>query len=144
MSNTIVAHPETGQPVREVKSYVELDRAQLEQEVTQNQTDLDQLIAAKTAEFQATLENDADVQAARSAVEDSKSELEAYDQLAPVASDAAGEEGTSSENETDGEAGDGSDGTDEPAADPGVDNEPEVAEEATEEEESSEETSEDY
>lgn len=121
MSEKIVAHPETGLPAREVKTYIELDREQLEQEVKANEADLEELVSTKRAEFEASLDEDEDVKTARSAVQDSKSELEVYDQLAPVADSGAGEEGTSSEVSSDDEAGDESDAVDESEGDSGED-----------------------
>jgi hypothetical protein len=118
MSNeVIVLHPETGVPALEVKSYVELDREQLEQEVKENEVELEDLVASKLAEFEATLNEDPEVKAARSAVEDSKSKLAVYDELAPQQSDTTGD-GASSSVESDEEAGDGStDGSSEPSED---------------------------
>lgn len=77
MPRNIVKHPETGQPAEEVvtKSYVALDLTQLEAEVLDNEAALNDLLAQRRAQFEETLNNDPEVQAARSAVEDSKSDL---------------------------------------------------------------------
>lgn len=96
----IIAHPETGRPARVVESYIELDEAQLRQELVDNQADLDELLATKRAEFEEKLDNDPDVKTARSAVEDSKSELDQYESVASQPADATPEEGAGSEDES--------------------------------------------
>jgi hypothetical protein len=118
MSETIVKHPETGLPAREVKTYIELDREQLEQELEDNQADLDELLATKRSEFEASLDEDPDVKAARSAVQNSKSELSVHDKLTSEPTDNAGEAGAVSAVESDEEAGDEPDGSDGSEADP--------------------------
>lgn len=105
---TIVAHPKTGQPVREVKSYIDLDREQLVQEVKDNEAELEAVLADKRLAFEESLAHDEDVKAARSAVEDSKSELATYDSIASEPQHESPEEGAGGEDESDESAGDGS------------------------------------
>jgi hypothetical protein len=116
-NSTIVQHPETGKPVREVVSYEDLDLIQLQQDVLDKEAALNKLIADKKDAFEASLEEDADVQAARRAVSECKSELDVFKDIEGQRSDDTGEEESGSEVAADVEAGPGSSDVIESSAD---------------------------
>lgn len=99
MSQNIVAHPETGQPVLQQVSYVEIERANLEQEVAAKQAELDALTSEQQS-HEALAAEIADRKAkAEAALEDSKSNVSSYDAIAGVTPVETPAEGASSETE---------------------------------------------
>lgn len=100
MPRTFVPHPETGQPVEVVTSYVSAERDQLAQEVAQAEVQVEQHtneVAQLEEQLSAAAERKAQAEAA---LEESKSGLASYDSIAPQQSDAAAEpEGGSGEAE---------------------------------------------
>lgn len=101
----LVKHPETGQPVYELTSYQEVERGQLEADVTAKQSELDN--AARELEEATALvtERTERKTKAEEALEDSKRNVAAYDEIAPQPESNEGSEGASSESENANEEG---------------------------------------
>lgn len=92
-TSKIVAHPDTGQPVKEVTtvSFEDIERTNLENEVNDRQNRVNDL----QAEVEAKQKELSDAQVA---LEDSKSNLGSYDQIAPQPANDQGSEGAGGEN----------------------------------------------
>lgn len=115
MPRKFVPHPETGLPVEEVVSHVAVDLAQLQAAVDTAAVDLEtktQSVEALTGQL---TEAEAARVAAEAALEDAKSSVTSYQEIAPESGSDTGSAGSSSDVEAEAEVGTGeAEGTDEP------------------------------
>jgi hypothetical protein len=106
----VVAHPETGEPVIEEKSYRAIELDQERTKLSELQAQYEEKSAAHQALGQ-------ELAALESAVEGQKSLVDQASSLTPEPVDPSGEAGDGSEVETDGASADSVEPADEPAGD---------------------------
>jgi DNA anti-recombination protein RmuC len=99
MPYKIVAHPETGKPVKEEVSYVDIERGQLENDVNQAQNELDNANRELSEARELVTQREERVAKAEGALGEAKSGVASYDAIEPQDAPEGSPEGSSSEGE---------------------------------------------
>lgn len=97
-TSEIVAHPETGLPVKQVTTidFQDVEKTQLQADVENAQNAVNDKQAQAKAKHTEAEQADKELAEAEAALQDSKSNVEVYDQLTPEAKSDTGSAATSS------------------------------------------------